>query len=250
MEGNTATSTPYGEGGGSPTWQSIAWTTAAPTGANELRFAATGAGTTSTPSASWPNMTVPGSVTTVGDVYLFTADTTGFNINTYDATNAHFLQFRWNWDNIGTFASAPSFSAYGDYTNPAASPGTQTGPGLPSGAPIINGSSETSNTSYLKANAYGYGTDASGTQQTPTANASGTLLVTSGTSGSVSPGSAAWLSTWQSLQAANQFISDGVIPGSPGHAGLWYFLLALYTGPGMSPSSAMLPCLTLSYAWS
>lgn len=97
--------------------------------------------------------------------------------------------------------------------------------------------------------------DGSGTQQTPAGNAGGTLSVTSGTASSASPGSGAWLSAWQSLQAPTsstpgQFILDGVIPLTPGHAGSWYFVLALYTGSGMSTSTTMLPVLTLSYAWS
>jgi len=213
----------------------------------ELRFCSTGGGSTSTPSASWPYVVVPGSVGVVGDMFLFTADTTGFNINTYDGTSSHFLQARWSWDNAGTFASAPSFTAYSDTTHAAASPGTQ--PGTQSGSPIVNGhASDTSSTSYLKANAYGYGVDTGGTQQTPSANAGGTLTATSGTAGSVSPGTGAWLATWQSLQAATQFITDGVIPKAT-TAGLYYIVLALYTGPNMATSSAMLPVLTFSYTY-
>lgn len=245
LQGNTATSSPYGEGGGSPTWTTMSFNGSS--GANELRFCATGAGSTTTASASWPYVTVPGSVAVVGDVFLYTADTTGYNINTYDGTASHYLQFRFDWDNTGTFASAPSFTAYSDTTHAAASPGTQ--PGAQSGSPIINGhATDTSSTSYLKANAYGYGVDTSGVQQTPTANAGGTLSATVGTAGSVSPGASAWLSSWQSLMSNTQYITDGVIPKAT-TAGDYYILLVLYTGPNMSTSSAMLPVLTFSYSY-
>lgn len=242
---NTNNSTPYGEGGGSATWTDLAFGGSA--GANELRFCSTGSGTTSTSSGSWPYVTVPGSVGVVGDMFLFTADTTGYNINTYDGTSAHYLQGRFSWDNVGTFASAPSVTCYSDTTHAAASPGTQ--PGAQSGSPIVNGHvSDTNSTSYLKANMYGYGVDTGGTQQTPSANAGGTLTATSGTAGSVSPGTGAWLSTWQSLQANTAYITDGVIPKAT-TAGLYYFLLALYCGPNMATSSAMLPVLTFSYTY-
>lgn len=126
----------------------------------------------------------------------------GQKLTTYDGTSAHYMQWRINWDATGTFASAPIISAWKDSTLPAASPGTQ--PGTGDGSAFVNGqSTDTSNTSYIKANAYGYGVDASGSQQTPASNAAGTLTVSSGTAGAVSPGTGAWLATWQSLQALN-----------------------------------------------
>lgn len=135
----------------------------------------------------------------VNDLWAFSADTTGLRIPTYDGTTAHYNVLRWNWDNLGTFAAAPQFGAFGDSTHTTPSPGTQ--PGAQSGSPIVNGhATDTSSTSYLKANAYGYGVDAAGTQQTPGTNAAGTMLVTSGTAGAVSPATGAWLATWQSLQ--------------------------------------------------
>lgn len=216
---------------------------------NELRFCASGAGGASIASGSWPYFTVPASVSVVPEVWLYGSsdNSGGLKISTYDGTSAHFLQARFSWDNVGTFASAPSFTCYSDTTHAAASPGTQ--PGAQSGSPVVNGhATDTNSTSYLKANAYGYGVDTGGTQQTPSANAGGTLTATSGTAGSVSPGSNAWLASWQSLQSSSQFITDGVIPKAT-TSGLLYILLALYCGPNMATSSAMTPVLTFSYTY-
>ncbi len=107
----------------------------------ELRAALSGGGaTTTTPSASWPSMLKPASgVTLVNQMWAFSADAVGLQINTYDGTTAHYMQFRIDWDNTGTFASAPLISAWKDSTLPAASPGTQ--PGTGDGSSIINGTS-------------------------------------------------------------------------------------------------------------
>lgn len=242
VQGNTGSGA-AGEGSGSATWSDLLF--GGTGGSNELRFCASGAGTTTTASASWPFYTLPGSTGVVPEAWVFSADAVGLKVTTYDGTSSHYLQYRFSWDNTGTFASAPSFTLYSDTSHAAASPGTQ--PGAQSGSPIVNGNStDTSSTSYLKANAFGYGY--SGSQQTPAANAAGTLAVTTGTAGSVSPATGAWLSTWQSLQAATQYITDAVTPTAT-TAGLWYFVLALYSGPNMATSSAMLPVITFSYTY-
>jgi len=217
----------------------------------ELRAAlSSGSQTTSTASASWPSILKPASGTTLIDkMYAFSADTTGLVVTNYDGTTAHYLQFRINWDNTGTYNSAPIISAWKDNTLPAASPGTQNSATVGGdGSSIINGTSgETSSTSALKANAYGQGLTSGGVQQTPSANAAGTLAATSGTAGAVSPGSAAWLSTWQSLQAATQYIQNGGIPQAV-TAGLWYFLMVLYIPAGLT-GGTLLPVLGWQYTW-
>jgi hypothetical protein len=170
----------------------------------------------------------------------------GLKVSTYDATSAHYKQFTVSWDNTGTFASAPIFSAWMNNTLPAATPGTQ--PGVGDGSSFVNGhATDTSSTSYIKANFYGQGVTTAGVQQTPASNAAGTLAVTSGTAGAVSPGSAAWLATWQSLQAATQFIQDGVIPQAV-TAGLYYYVLAFYTGVNMV-GGTLVPVLGFQYTW-
>jgi hypothetical protein len=192
LNGNT------GASDASPTWSSFTFA-----GANyEMRLCGTGVGNGTTASASWFPYTRPGSVGVVPEMWMYLgADASGgLKVTTYDGTTAHYMQFRLNWDNTGTFASAPIISAWATTALPAAVPGTQ--PGTGDGTAFINGqTTDTSNTSYIKANAYGQGLTSGGSQQTPASNAVGTLAATTGTAGAVSPGSAAWLATWQSLQA-------------------------------------------------
>jgi len=138
-------------------------------------------------------------------------------------------------------------------THASAVPGSTTIVGA--GDPIVNGNntdtgtgSSGTGTCYCKSTVYGYGIDASGVQQTPSSTAGNTgLSVTTGSNGAVTSASGAW-SSWQSLQADRQFIVNGITPPT-GHAGLWYFLLSLYSGPGMLTSSAITPVLTFSYTW-
>lgn len=236
--------------GASVTDASPVWNHMTPGGANyEIRFCASGAGAGNISSASWPIYAPPVSVGVVPEAwaYLGTDNSGGLQMKTYDGTSAHYMQFRWNWDALGTFASAPIISAYKDNTYPAASPGTQIGyPG--DGSCIINGqSADTGSTSYLKANAFGYGVDTGGVQQTPSGNAGGTLAATSGTAGAVSPATGAWLSTWQSLQANSQFIQDAVTPKAT-TAGFWYWVAALYGGPNET-GGVLTPVLAFRYTF-
>lgn len=168
----------------------------------ELRLCASSAGGGSIASASWPTYLRPGSTGVIPEMWgYFGADASGgLKINTYDGTSAHYMQWRINWDNTGTFAAANILSFWKDNTLPAASAGTQPAPASGGdGSSFVNGhATDTSSTSYIKMNAYGSGTTAAGTQETPASNAAGTMIVTTGTSGTVSPGAAAWLSTWQS----------------------------------------------------
>ena len=228
----------------SPTFTDILLSTAN----YEIRMCASGAGAGNIASAAWPIYTRPASTGVVPEcwAYLGSDNSGGLKVTTYDGTTAHYKQFLVSWDALGTFAGAPIISAWKDNTYPAASPGTQPTPG--DGSAIVNGqSSDTSSTSYLKANAYGFGVDTGGTQQTPSANAGGTLAVTSGTAGAVSPATGAWLATWQSLQAATNYIQDGVTPKAT-TAGLWYFLISLFTGPNMQ-GGVLLPQLGFQYLW-
>lgn len=179
-------------------------------------------------------------------MWAASADAVLLKCTNYDGTTAHYLQFRWSWDNTGTFAAAPVVSAWKDNTYPAASPGTQ--PGTGDGSAIVNGhATDTSSTSYLKANLYGQGLTSGGSQQTPASNAGGTLAVTSGTAGAATPGSAAWLATFQSLQAATQYVQNGGTPQSV-TSGLWYMVLALYTGPNMKEGT-LVPTVGMQYSY-
>lgn len=228
----------------SPTWNDFT------TAANfELRFCASGAGGASIASASWPAFLKPSSGTAVIPelwAYVGADATGGIKLATYDATSAHYMQLRVSWDNLGTFASAPLISAWASSALAAATPGSQ--PGTGDGTSIINGqTTDTSSTSYLKANFYGQGLTSGGVQQTPAANAAGTLAVTSGSAGAATPGSAAWLATWQSLQAATQWIANGGVPQAV-TAGLWYGVFALFTGVNQV-GGTLLPVLGYQYTW-
>lgn len=224
----------------SPTWNAV--TFGGSSGANEIRWCAAGAGAGGTASASWPQYSQPASTGPVPELWYFTADTTGTKVATYDGTNGKANVACIDYDNIGTYAAAPTLSAYGDNTHAAPVAGTQ--PGALSGSPIVNGqSSDTSSTSYLKINEYG--DDQTGN---PTAGSVGTtLLVTSGTAGSVSPGAASWLATWQSAQGAIAYITHRRTPAAT-TAGKIFFTIALFTGPNMSLGTLM-PVITFTYSY-
>lgn len=233
-----------------PVWTGAAIAFGGSGGANELRWAPASGATGTTSSANWPYVTRPTSGTAaIPQLWAFTANTTGSQVATYDGSNTNSRVLRWDFDGNGTLAAAFQFSAFGDNTHTAPSPGTQ--PGGQSGSPIVNGSADTSNTSYLKLNAYGYGVDASGAQQTP---AAGSLLTPvaagDGTAGSVSPASGAWIAThYQSAQGWAQYVLDGVISNTFGHAGDWYWVCVLFTGVGQS-TGTLLPVITLQYSYS
>jgi len=223
----------------SPTWNAIAFGGSA--GANEYRWCASGAGAAGTGSASWPQYSRPASTGAIPELWGFSADTTGIKCATYDGTNGKANVFAIDFDAVGTFAAAPTLSAWGDNTHTAPSAGTQ--PGGQSGSPIVNGqTTDTSDASYLKGNLYG----TSGT--TVSAGSVGTTLAaTSGTAGSVSPGTGAWMATWQSLQGAIQYITAAATPAAT-TAGKLFFTLALYTGPNMSLGT-LLPVVTFTYSY-
>jgi hypothetical protein len=225
-----------------PTWNVITFGGSA--GANEYRFTSTGGGAAGTSSALWPQFSRPGATAAVPECWGFSADTTGILHGTYTGTNAKANQFNIDYDNVGTYAAAPTFSAFGDNTHAAPSAGTQ--PGAQSGSPIVNGQNpDTLNTnvySYLKLNEYGDDQTAN-----PAAGTTGTVTVTSGTLGSVSPGAAAWLANWQSMQGAITLVTHRRTPAAT-TAGKIFFVLALFTGPGMSLGT-LTPVLTFTYSF-
>lgn len=239
LQGNT------GASDASPTWTDVLFNTAN----NELRAAlSSGSQTGSTSSANWPSMLRPTSGTSlINQLWQFTADTTGSQITTYDGTGSHYNQLRINWDNTGTFAAAPLISAWKDNTLPAASPGTQPSPTSGGdGSSIVNGSSDTSNTSYLKGTAFGNGVTAAGAADNPSSNFGTNPVVTSGSAGGSATSNATWLA-WTSLQAATQWVVNGVTPKAT-TAGTWNLLLALYMGVNIT-GGTLLPVLGFQYQW-
>jgi hypothetical protein len=219
-----------------PDWTGTALAFGGSAGANEFRFAPTG-------GASWPSATKPASGTAVfQEGWSFTADTTGLK-TTYTGDNTVARVLRFNWDALGTFASSPQFSCFDSTAHNTPSPGTQ-----PS---IVNGSSDTSNKSYIKLNAYGRGANSSGsTQDTPAAGSVGSNpSATTGTAGSVSPPTTpAWLTNWQDGQGWTDYIVDAVTPQAL-FAAKWYITCVLFYGANISAATYTF-VLTLQYTFS
>jgi hypothetical protein len=228
----------------SPTWSGTALSFGGSAGANEVRFVNSGLGAGgSTSSASWPLVTKPASGTaTFAQAWAFTADTTGTQIATYTGDNTKARVLRIDWDNTGTFASSPQFSCFDSTSHNAPSAGTQ-----PS---IVNGSSDTSNTSYAKINAYGNGVTAGGTQHTPSAGSVGSNpSATTGGAGAVSPAATpAWLTTWSAAAGWVDYIVDGVTPQAT-TAGDWYISIILFYGANISAATYTFT-LTFQYTFS
>ena len=107
----------------SPTWNAVTFGGSA--GANEIRWSATGAGAAGTASASWPQYSRPASTGAIPELWYCTADTTCVKVATYDGTNTKANVACVDYDAVGTYATAPTLSAYGDNTHAAPSAGTR-----------------------------------------------------------------------------------------------------------------------------
>lgn len=204
-------------------------------GANELRFSdVSTAGALG--SASWPLMTRPASTGQVNFQYAATADTTllGY-LGTTSTTpitwaNSNFNDKRWTWDNLGTFGSAPIFTAYLDTSHAAItrSPSIQNG-GV---ANMLQGSTtDTGATarSYMKGNLFGRVSSATAPAAAPT-NAP---VVTDGATGSLAPTAGAnWLTNYQGLMGDTDFITAPFTPAAVTTDSV-QMMLTLFTGPNM-----------------
>jgi hypothetical protein len=155
-----------------------------------------------------------------------------------NTTNYHFA--RWNWDAVGSFASAPIFTAYNTTAH--------TGPTVrnsPSGG-LLEGSADTTNVSafsYLKGNAFGQvALAAIGTNlAAPT--------ITAGTVGSLGPTAGAnWMAAFQSLMADLDYITAPFTP-APTAANFWSVHFALFMGLNMTPGT-LVPVMALKYTFS
>lgn len=199
---------------------------------------------TNVASASWPAMIRPGATQIVPFLYAFTADATGQGVYSgAGSTPATFskddyLQARWNWDNVGTFASAPIFTAY---------PTTAHGSVTRGDGSLLGGhATDTGGTarSYMKGNAFGRVSSAGA----PAAGPSNAPVVTDGTTGSVGPTAGAnWITNFQGLQGDNDYIT---FPNTPAAttADTQHVEVALFTGPNMNPATHV-PVITLKYTW-
>lgn len=215
---------------GSPTWTAVpAW--GAGTG-QELRYSdlsTQGA----VASASWPFMTRPAATGGVDYLYVFTADATslgyaGSGTSTPAAfANTIYLALRFDWDNLGTYASAPIYTAYPSNAHGAISRGD--------GSLLGGHTTDTGGTarSYLKGNMFGRVTSAGA----PAAAPSNAPVVTDGTTGSVSPTAGAnWLTNYQGLMGDTDYITFPATPAAT-TADQINLMIRLFTGPNMSPST-------------
>jgi hypothetical protein len=226
---------------------SAVWTDIPASGAGtgqELRFLdVSTAG--STASASWPAVTRPTSGTAGVDyLYVFTGDTTSLGLfGTTSSTpvaysnTAQYLFMRMNWDNTGTFASAPRFTAY---------PTTGHGSITPGDNSILGGnSSDTSSTAYLKGNGFGRVVSAGAPAAAPT-NAP---VVTDGTAGASTPSAGAnWLTNFQSLQGDTQYIAFPSTPAAT-TADQWNLIIRLFLGANTTAGVAT-PVISARYTYS
>lgn len=184
-------------------------------------------------------MTRPASTQLVSYQYAFTADTTslgylGSSSNTPAAwANANFNDARWAWDNVGTFASAPIFTAY-----PTSAHGSIT---RGDGSLLGGQATDTGATarSYLKGALAGQvdGSSALASitsvgNQGPT-TAAATPTVTDGATGAVTPTAGANWSSSQSLQGDNDYLQAAQTPTAT-QINAYRMMMDLWTGPNMS----------------
>lgn len=195
-------------------------------------------------SASWPYTTRLGSATIISYLYVFTADTTslgslGGGTSTPTAfSNNNYNHSRWDWDNTGTFASAPIFTAYPTTAHGAVTRGDN--------SELGGNTTDTGATarSYLKANAFGRVSSAGAPAAAPTNGPA----ITDGTTGSLVPTAGAnWLTNYQGLQGGNDYITFPSTPAAT-TADDWATEFCLFMGPNIG-TGVLVPVITLSYTY-
>lgn len=226
----------------SPVWTTLS--NGGTAGANELRFSdlsTQGA----VASASWPYMTRPGSTGAVNFQYAFTADTTSLGLWGTTSTTpvsfvqdaSHYLSHRWTWDNLGTFASAPIFTAYASTAHGAISRGDN--------SPLGGNTTDTGGTarSYLKGVLWGRVASAGAPATNPTA-----FTVTDGSTGSVAPTAGANWSANQGLQGDNDFLTAAATPAAVTTDSL-NMMIDLFTGPNQATGTYSAIVISCKYTF-
>lgn len=217
------------------------WVEVGPTANKEVRWSdsATQDGIA---SAAWPAMIRPAATTIVSYTYAYTADAVGWGFISGQASPCpayskdNWLWARWNWDNTGTFASAPIFTAYKTTAHAAFGAGDGT---------LLGGHAvDTGSRSYLKGNAFGR-VDSAGA---PAAGPINAPAVTDGSVGALSPVAGAnWIVNFQSLQGDNDWILSIFTPAAT-TADTWSLHFALFTGPNETPATYTV-VMTMKYTW-
>jgi hypothetical protein len=155
------------------------------------------------------------------------------------SNTAQYRFLRLNWDNTGTFASAPIFTAYPSTAHGAVTRGD--------GSVLGGHASDTGGTarSYLKGNAFGR-VDSAGV---PAAAPTNAPTVTDGSTGSLSPTAGAnWLTNFQSLQGDNDYITAPFTPAAT-TADQWSLIIRLFIGANSSPGVST-PVISCRYTYS
>ncbi len=224
---------------GTPVWTNVLGA------GRSLRFSDSAAAGLATAAAAWPNITRPASTAIVSYAYAFTADTTGLGVigNTgaptaFSITNE--LMYRWHWDNVGTFASAPIFTMYASTAHASITRGD--------GSILGGHATDTGATarSYYKGNAFGRVVSAGA----PAADPSNAPAVTDGSTGAATPSAGAnWLTNFQSLQGDNDYIQFPSTPAAT-TADQWNTMLVPFVGPNLSAGvySAVVGSLRYTYS--
>ena len=229
MEGNNVTT-------GAPGWIDLS-------GANhEVRWSDSNA-QAGVASAAWPAMIRPAATGGVNYTYAFTADAVGDGFYANGGvcpaySEANYLWARWWWDNVGTFASAPIYTAYLTIAHGAIV--RDTGGFLQGKIADTGGAGY----SYLKGNAYGRVVSAGA----PAAGPAAPPAVGDGAAGSLSPAAGAnWLANFQSLQGDNDWITAPFTPAATTQD-QWNIHFRLFTGPNMLPGLYQV-VMSLKYTW-
>jgi len=220
----------------SPTWTDLI-------GANhELRFHDTNTAGLSTASAAWPYVTRPSSTGMVSYAYGYTADAVGLGlIGSGGAPTAwartNYLQYRWHWDNTGTFASAPVITCYATTAHAAITRGD--------GSILGGHATDTGATakSYIKCAIFGR----VGSAGVPAAAPGADPVVTDGTVGSISPTAGANWSGWQGLMGDNDWLTSVFTPAATTADDL-YEELTMFDGPNETPG-VLLPVHSFKYTY-
>lgn len=222
------------------------WAEVGPTAGKEVRWSDSATQNTIA-SANWPAMIRPAATSIVSYTYAYTADAVGWGFISGQASPCpafskdSYLWARWWWDNLGTFASAPIYTAF--LTTAHAAITRQN----PDGG-LLQGSADTkpaaSAFSYLKGNAFGRVVTAGA----PAAGPANAPVVTDGIVGSVSPVAGAnWLTNFQSLMGDLDYITAPFTPAATTQD-QWNVHFALFTGPNMLPALYQV-VQTLKYTW-
>jgi hypothetical protein len=214
--------------------------------ATELRWSDVNTAT-NVASASWPNTLRPLAGTAqVMYAYAYTADAVDLgvlgNTTTTPASwvSTDYKWCKWHWDALGTFASAPIVTAYMSTAH-----GAITRANNAAADAILSGNTtDTGGTarSFMKANWYG-----NGATQVPAAAPTNAPVVTDGATGSLVPGSGAWLTNYQGLQGDNDYITCTATPAAT-TANDWYGVITLFMGVTETPA-IFVPVVSLKYTW-